>query len=187
MTKKLLFTPGPITTSATVKSAMLRDAARATATSCRLCAKFVSDCWRWAGRPPGQLEYECVLMQGSGTFAIESVISSAISREGKLVVLVNGAYGRRIAKMARVHAIETETLERPKIVRSPPEAVTKRLAASRGVTHAAVVHCETTTGMVNPIEDIGAVAKRAGAVYIVDAIAASARSPWILPRPTSIS
>jgi len=126
-----------------------------------------------AARP----EYECVLMQGSGTFSIESVISSAIPREGKLLVLVNGAYGRRIANMARVHGIETETLDAAENRQVSPEAVTKRLEASRGVTHVAVVHCETTTGIVNPIEAIGATVERAGAAYIVDAMSSFGAIP----------
>src|SRR5208283_1502857 len=123
-----------------------------------------------AAAPSDGGKYECILMQGSGTFSIESVISSAIPREGKLLVLVNGAYGRRIAQMARVHGIETETLDTPENRKISPESVAERMAASPGVTHVAVIHCETTTGIVNPIEEIGAVVERAGAVYIVDAM-----------------
>jgi 2-aminoethylphosphonate-pyruvate transaminase len=109
-------------------------------------------------------------MQGSGTFAIESVISSAIPRDGKLLVLVNGAYGRRIAQMARVHAIETETVDVPENRKISAQAAAERLAARRGITHVAVVHCETTTGILNPIETIGSVVEQAGAAYIVDAM-----------------
>jgi 2-aminoethylphosphonate-pyruvate transaminase len=109
-------------------------------------------------------------MQGSGTFSIESVISSAIPPDGKLLVLVNGAYGRRIAHMARIHGIETETLETEENRIVSPQALAEYLAAYPGVTHVAVVHCETTTGIVNPIEEIGALVESAGAVYIVDAM-----------------
>jgi len=122
-------------------------------------------------------EYECVLMQGSGTFAIESVISSAIPRDGKLLVLVNGAYGRRIAQMARIHGIETEAIETPENRKISPKAVAERLAASRGFTHVAVIHCETTTGIVNPIEEIGEVVESAAAVYIVDAMSSFGAIP----------
>ena len=116
-------------------------------------------------------------MQGSGTFAIESVISSAIPRDGKLLVLVNGAYGRRIAQMARVHGIDTVTLETPENRKFLPDAVAERLAASDGITHVAMIHCETTTGIVNPIEEIGAAVKQAGAVYIVDAMSSFGAIP----------
>src|SRR5580693_3126013 len=108
---KLLFTPGPLTTSATVKQAMLRDLGS-------LDRDFLASVLRIRTRllelgPYPPTDYECILMQGSGTFVVESVISSAIPRDGKLLVLVNGAYGRRIAQMARVHGIETETHDVP--------------------------------------------------------------------------
>jgi 2-aminoethylphosphonate-pyruvate transaminase len=127
------------------------------------------------GARPG--EFECVLMQGSGTFGIESVISSAVPKDGRLLVLVNGAYGRRIAQIARVHGIATETLETPENRKIDPRAVAERLAAAPTVTHVAVVHCETTTGIVNPIQEIGAEAARAGASYIVDAMSSFGAIP----------
>lgn len=171
-TSKLLFTPGPLTTSAAVKAAMLRDAGSRDRDFLQTVREIRERLLAIGGAASQNNvgEYECVLMQGSGTFAIESVISSAIPREGKLLVLVNGAYGRRIAQMARVHGIETETVEAPENRKISPKAVAERFAASRGITHAAVIHCETTTGIVNPIEEIGAVAERAGVVYIVDAM-----------------
>ena len=102
---KLLFTPGPLTTSATVKGAMLRDLGLARQRfSCELCATFAERLLASGSYPPEN--YECILMQGSGTFVVESVISSAIPHDGKLLVLVNGAYGRRIGQMARVHGID---------------------------------------------------------------------------------
>jgi 2-aminoethylphosphonate-pyruvate transaminase len=171
-TDKLLFTPGPLTTSATVKSAMLRDAGsrdRDFIEKVREIRERLLSIGGAAAARDGDA-YECVLMQGSGTFAIESVISSAIPRGGKLLVLVNGAYGRRIAQMARVHGIETETVETPENCSVSPQAVAERLAASHGFTHVAVIHCETTTGIVNPIEEIGGIVERACAVYIVDAM-----------------
>lgn len=178
-TSKLLFTPGPLTTSATVKAEMLRDAGSRDRDFLQTVREIRERLLAIGGTasPNNVGEYECVLMQGSGTFAIESVISSAISREGKLLVLVNGAYGRRIAQMARVHGIETETVDAPENRKIPPEAVAERLAVSRGVTHVAVIHCETTTGIINPIEEIGAVVKNAGAVYIVDAMSSFGAIP----------
>jgi 2-aminoethylphosphonate-pyruvate transaminase len=178
-TGKLLFTPGPLTTSASVKAAMMRDVGSRDREFLETAGAIRERLLALGGaRPPSQGgKFECVLMQGSGTFAIESVVSSAIPRDGKLLVLVNGAYGRRIVKMARVHGIETETVEAPENRRIAPEAVAERLAASRGVTHAAVVHCETTTGIVNPIESIGAVVEGAGAAYIVDAMSSFGAVP----------
>jgi 2-aminoethylphosphonate-pyruvate transaminase len=170
---KLLFTPGPLTTSATVKAAMLRDVGSRDAEFIAAVRDIRERLLRIGGAAPGG-DYECVLMQGSGTFAIESAISSAIPRDGRLLVLVNGAYGRRIVEMARVHGIEVESVETPENRKISPEAVTERLA---GVTHVAVVHCETTTGIVNPIAEIGERVARAGATYIVDAMSSFGAIP----------
>jgi 2-aminoethylphosphonate-pyruvate transaminase len=135
---------------------------------------------RIGGAAPGG-GYECVPMQGSGTFAIESVISSAIPRDGRLLVLVNGAYGRRIVEMARVHGIEVQTVEAPENRKISPEAVAERLGGTggttTGITHVAVIHCETTTGIVNPIAEIGEKVADAGAAYIVDAMSSFGAIP----------
>ena len=122
-------------------------------------------------------DYECVLMQGSGTFVVESVISSAIPRRGKLLALVNGAYGRRIAETARVHGIALDVLEVAENRRFTPELVVDHLASAAGITHVAVVHCETTSGMLNQVEEIGHVVDGVGAVYIVDAMSSFGAYP----------
>jgi 2-aminoethylphosphonate-pyruvate transaminase len=121
--------------------------------------------------------YECVLMQGSGTFAIESVISSAIPRDGRLLVLVNGAYGRRIAQIARIHGIETHIVDTPENRKIDAHAVAEHLAAHTGYTHVAIVHCETTTGILNPVEEVGEVVAQSGAAYIVDAMSSFGAIP----------
>src|SRR5579862_2777785 len=110
MSDKLLFTPGPLTTSAPVKAAMLHDAGSRDAAFLATIREIRSRLLALAGVSQ-EAGYECVLMQGSGTFAIESVISSVIPADGRLLVLVNGAYGRRIVQMARIHGIGVETLE----------------------------------------------------------------------------
>ncbi len=174
-TNKLLFTPGPLTTSATVKEAMLRDLGSRDAEFIEIVRQIrtglvtLGNCARPA--------YDCVLMQGSGTFAIEAVISSVIPRDGKLLVLINGAYGRRIAQIARVHGIAVETFEAPE---------NRRIRAADfsvggGVTHVAVVHCETTTGILNSIAEIGAAVSRSGATYIVDAMSSLGAIPVDMP------
>ncbi len=166
---KLLFTPGPLTTSPTVKQAMLRDLGSrdyefieiVRDTRCRLLALAgVSD----SG-------YEAIPMQGSGTFALESVISSTIPPRGKLLVVVNGAYGRRLVQIASVLKVETTVLEYPEHRRPDLVEIESALAKGRNtITHVAVVHCETTTGIVNPVKEIGGIVKRFGASYFVDAM-----------------
>jgi 2-aminoethylphosphonate-pyruvate transaminase len=172
---KLLFTPGPLTTSATVKEAMLRDLGSLDfdflATVRKIRMRLLG-----LGLYPRE-QYECILMQGSGTFVVESVISSAIPRDGKLLVLVNGAYGRRIAQTARVHGIALDVLEVAENRKFTPELVADHLASLAALTHVAVVHCETTSGMLNQVEEIGHVVHAAGAMYIVDAMSSFGAIP----------
>jgi 2-aminoethylphosphonate-pyruvate transaminase len=168
---KLLFTPGPLTTSRTVKEAMLRDLGSRDGEFLAIVGDIRERLLRLGccASP----DYECVLMQGSGTFAIESVISSVIPRDGKLLLLINGAYGRRIAQIARVHGIAVEAVEIPET----REVTATDFAVHPGITHVAVVHCETTTGILNPIEEIGAVVSSAGASLIVDGMSSFGAVP----------
>jgi 2-aminoethylphosphonate-pyruvate transaminase len=172
---KLLFSPGPLTTSATVKGAMLRDLGS-------LDSEFLDTVHNIRMRlldlgPYPREDYECILMQGSGTFVVESVISSAIPKGGKLLVLVNGAYGRRIAQTARVHGIALEVFEVAENKKITAALVAEHLASDSGISHVAVVHCETTSGMLNQVEEIGHVVHAAGASYIVDAMSSFGAVP----------
>lgn len=172
---KLLFSPGPLTTSATVKGAMLRDLGS-------LDSEFLATVHNIRMRlldlgPYPREDYECILMQGSGTFVVESVISSAIPHGGKLLVLVNGAYGRRMAQQALVYGIALDVFEVAENVKFTAELVAEFLATSSGFTHVAVVHCETTSGMLNQVEEIGHVVHAAGASYIVDAMSSFGAVP----------
>ena len=166
---KLLFTPGPLTTSMSVKEAMLRDLGSRDAQFLEIVREIRDQLLALGNvaRP----DYECVLMQGSGTFMIESVISSIVPE--KLLVLINGAYGRRIENIARVHGIPVEVVEVPENRKITPADFSVR----EGITHVAVVHCETTTGILNPIEEIGAAVAEAGACYIVDAMSSFGAIP----------
>ncbi len=165
---KLLFTPGPLTTSRTVLEAMLRNLGSRDREFLKVVAEIRERLLGLGGLAGA--EYECVLMQGSGTFAIESVLSSVVPRDGKLMVLVNGAYGRRMVQIARIHGIAVEVVEVEENATIEAPLAAERLKQASGVTHVAVVHCETTTGIVNPIAAIGAEVARAGAAYIVDAM-----------------
>jgi 2-aminoethylphosphonate--pyruvate transaminase/phosphonoacetaldehyde hydrolase len=178
--EKLLFTPGPLSTSRVVKQAMMRDLGSRDREFLGIVRGIRRRLLELAGAPAD--EYQCVLMQGSGTFGVESAVSSAIPHDGRLLVAVNGAYGQRIAQMARVHGIAVETLEFPERDRVDPEAVARRMEADPGITHVAAVHCETTTGMLNPIAEIGAAAHEHGAVYLVDAMSSFGAIPVDLVR-----
>jgi 2-aminoethylphosphonate-pyruvate transaminase len=114
--------------------------------------------------------YTCVLMQGSGTFCVESVITTAVARVGKLLVLANGAYGRRIALIAKRIGIDHLLLDSGDASWPDLKLLESTLAEDRQITHVAAVHCETTTGMLNPIEEIGRIAAAHQKIFIVDAM-----------------
>src|SRR5262249_55246594 len=102
-TDKLLFTPGPLTTSPTVKQAMLHDLGSRDAAFVNVVREIRADLVRLAGGTVP--EWTAVPMQGSGTFAVESALSSLVPDDGKLLILANGAYGRRMVQIAAVHRL----------------------------------------------------------------------------------
>ncbi len=165
----LLFTPGPLTTSATVKEAMLKDMGSRDYAFMNAVREIRSGLLTLANVSK-EKGYECVIIQGSGTFGVESVISSVIGEKEKLLVLANGAYGERIAKMAKIHRLNHEVVRFDEDTIVTPESVEKYLAANSDITHVACIHSETTTGLFNPIGAIGEVCKKYGKVFIVDAM-----------------
>jgi 2-aminoethylphosphonate-pyruvate transaminase len=173
---KLLFTPGPLTTSLTVKQAMLRDAGswhfefNAVVADVRDRILKVAGLSRAAG-------YEAVLLQGSGTFGVEAVFATCVPPNGKVAVLANGAYGERMVSMLQHARIEHVVLREPEDVPSDPAALDRALVNDPAITHVAVVHCETTTGIVNPIAEMGQVTRRRQRSYIVDAMSSFGAMP----------
>ena len=174
---RTLFTPGPLTTSLSVKQAMLRDLGSRdvefieTVRGIRASLLALADVSQDDG-------HEAILMQGSGTFGLESVIGSTVPPDGKLLVIVNGAYGDRIAKIAKVLKIDTLALKYPEDTPPDPADIESKLAGDSAITNVAVVHCETTTGIMNPIEQIGSVVKRHGKSYFVDSMSAFGAVPF---------
>lgn len=174
---KALFTPGPLTTSTTTKQAMLRDLGSRDAEF----IKIIRDIrWRLVELGGGSEQYTAILMQGSGTFGVESVLSSVISPDGKLLVLVNGAYGERMCKIAHLHGIPWQALTCAENTLVDPGALDSALNADPAITHVAVVHCETTTGILNPIEAYGEIVQKHNRVYIVDAMSSFGAYPMDL-------
>jgi 2-aminoethylphosphonate-pyruvate transaminase len=176
MKDKLLFTPGPLTTSLTVKQAMLRDLGSRDAEFIALVRGIRERLLEIAGVSQAR-GFEAVLMQGSGTFGVESVISSVIPASGKLLALVNGAYGERIMTMAMRHKIPVVPIRCAENETPDPAALRRALQADSGITHVVAVHCETTTGVLNPIEALGRVARKAGRAFIVDAMSSFGAIP----------
>ena len=173
---KLLFTPGPLTTSHLVKQAMLHDAGSWHFEFSQVVQSLRDQLLRVAGQVPGE-GYETVLLQGSGTYGIESVLGSAMPADGKLLVLSNGAYGERMARIAGVLKIEHRVLRCGEAEAPDPNELDAALAGDRDITHVALVHCETTTGILNPLEAIGRIVAAHQRVFIVDAMSSFGAIP----------
>ncbi|MCC6152501.1 MAG: 2-aminoethylphosphonate--pyruvate transaminase [Candidatus Hydrogenedentes bacterium] len=171
---KILFTPGPLTTSRTVKQALMRDLG---SRDFEFIATVKDIRARLAAMTGAPHDFEAVLMQGSGTFSVEAVLSSCVPPDGKVLAIVNGAYGKRIVQMLRVLKIDHTVVESAEDQYPDLATIEHALAHDKRINFVAVVHCETTTGIVNPIDKIGALAKAAGARYFVDAMSSFGAVP----------
>ncbi|HAM72655.1 MAG TPA: 2-aminoethylphosphonate--pyruvate transaminase [Verrucomicrobiales bacterium] len=166
---KLLFTPGPLTTSLAVKQAMLHDAGswhfefNARVQRIREALLGVAGVSRAGG-------WEAVLLQGSGTFGVEAVFQTCVPPDGKVAVLSNGAYGERAVQMLLHARIPHAVLRTPEDTPGDPAALESLLAADPSITHVFTVHCETTSGVLNDIQALGSVTRRHGRIFIVDAM-----------------
>jgi 2-aminoethylphosphonate-pyruvate transaminase len=173
---KLLFTPGPLTTSHTVKEMQLHDYGSRDATFISAVKEIRQELVALACEVHRE-KYTTVLMQGSGTFAIEAVISSTLGRDDKLLVLINGAYGRRMTQMADVLGIAYSTLEYSENDSPKASELDAYLASNDDVTMVAVVHCETTTGILNPIAELAGVVRKHKRQLFVDAMSSFGAIP----------
>jgi 2-aminoethylphosphonate-pyruvate transaminase len=173
---KLLFTPGPLTTSLSVKQAMLHDAGSWHFEFNALVAGIRARLLEIAGLSLNE-GWEAILLQGSGTYGVESVFQTCIPPNGKVAVFTNGAYGNRIVQMLSHARIAHVVLRTAENVAANPGDLTNLLKTDPAITHIATVHCETTTGILNPIEAIGRVARAHGKTFIVDAMSSFGGMP----------
>jgi 2-aminoethylphosphonate-pyruvate transaminase len=164
-----LLTPGPLTTSPTVKQAMLHDLGSRDhgfiAVNKRMRERLVAII-------NGQGSHVAVPLQGSGTFVVEAMIATFLPANGKLLVLVNGAYGRRMIKMCEVAGHDHAALEWAEDQPVDPARVEAALAADPTISHVAVVHCETTSGVLNPVKAVAEAVRRQGRRLLIDAMSA---------------
>lgn len=172
-----LLNPGPGNTTATVKRALI------TPDLCHREPEFfavMQDVRRRLVKLAGGSvkEFSCVLFTGSGTAVVEAVISSVVPRGKKLLVVDNGVYGDRICKMAAAHRIAFKRLQYEWTQPANPADVDRALAANKNISHVAVVHHETTTGLLNPIRDIGRIVKKHHRAFIVDAVSSMFGEPF---------
>ncbi|MCE1251952.1 MAG: 2-aminoethylphosphonate--pyruvate transaminase [Anaerolineae bacterium] len=172
---KALFTPGPLTTSRTVKQAMLTDLGSRDSMFINLIKDVRQRLVKLAGVEEEQ--YTAILVQGSGTYGLESVVSSALPPQGCLLVLINGHYGERMAALSQKYGIKTISMTFSEDEPIDPQKVDLLLAEEPSITHVSVVHCETTTGIINPIAELGDVVRRHHITYIVDAMSSFGAYP----------
>ena len=168
MNQYKLLTPGPLTTTSSVKEEMLLDRCTWENDYKSLTQKIRLKLLELAGGDPK--EYTTVLMQGSGTFAVEAVMNSTISNQDKALIITNGAYGERIVKIAEYIGLTFREYRVAYNEYPNEEEIRNILKEDSRITHIVMVHCETTTGILNPIEMISKLSKEFGKTYIVDAM-----------------
>ena len=163
-----LLTPGPLTTSMRTKQSMLRDWGSWDADFNRITARVRAGLLAIVH---GEGTHECVPMQGSGTFSVEAAIGTLVPREGgHVLVPQNGAYCQRIARICKVLGRKLTTIDYAEDARIRAEDIDHALSADPSITHVALVHCETSTGILNPLHEIALVTARHGRGLIVDAM-----------------
>ena len=170
----ILLTPGPLTTSLATKCAMLRDWGSWDSSFNAITASVRE---RVLGMVSGEHSHVCVPMQGSGTFSVEAAVNTLVPRDGHLLVLINGAYGKRLARLAQMMGRRTSVFETAEDVPTTARDVERLLTADPSVTHVGLIHCETSTGILNPLAEIAAVVARHGKSLIVDAMSSFGALP----------
>ncbi|GJC05877.1 2-aminoethylphosphonate--pyruvate transaminase [Aeromonas hydrophila] len=179
----LLLTPGPLSTTATVRIAMLQDSCTWDADyNLGVVEPIRRELVRLAAGPEYQSDYSAVLLQGSGSYVVESVLGSAIGVDECLLIINNGAYGARMGEMARCLGLRHHELDCGETTRPEPAAIEAMLVRHPEITHLAMVHCETTTGMLNPLEEVAALCQRRGIRLIVDAMSSFGGIPIDMGR-----
>lgn len=166
---KKLFTPGPLTTSQKTKEAMLRDLGSRDAEFIYIVKEVRDDILK-LGNVSKEAGYESVIMQGSGTFGIESVLSSVIGKDEKVLIAINGAYGRRMSQICDIHNIEHYDVVFDEDEVPDANIMRNILECNSDITHFAVVHCETTTGIINPIAEYSELCGEFELEYILDSM-----------------
>ena len=170
-----LLTPGPLTTSRSVKAQMLADWGSRDIEFRRVVAEIRKGLLDLAGCDGS---YDCVIMQGSGTFAIEAALGAFCPKaDGKTLVVANGAYGDRAAAILTRLGRPLSKIDKGDSAAPSPEEVAHALDADPAISHVWVIHCETTSGIVNPVAGIARVVTSRGKRFMVDAMSSFGALP----------
>ena len=163
-----LLTPGPLTTTEAVKKEMLFDRCTWDDEYKSITQKIRKELLDIGN--VNEEDYTAVLMQGSGTFAVESVITSTVGEKDKLLIIANGAYGERIVQIAEHISLNHVIYNNEYDAHPNMDKIKEILDKDTEITHIAMVHCETTTGILNPIEDLAVISKEYNKTLIIDAM-----------------
>jgi len=174
-TDKTLFTPGPLTTSLSVKQAMLRDLGSRDIEFMSAVREIRAELLSLAGA--SEKTHSAIIMQGSGTFSLEAVVSSVVPPGKAILIAINGAYGRRMARIAEIHGARAVAIEFPESSPVDPEKVFDALQADADIAIATCCHCETTSGIINPVREIGHAVSASNREFCVDAMSSFGAVP----------
>ena len=174
MTDPVLLTPGPLTTTAETKAAMLFDWG---SWDNAFNAMTASVCKDLVAIVEAQDSHVCVPMQGSGTFSVEAALGTLVPKSGKVLVPDNGSYCKRIVKILTYLGREAVVLEHSEQEQANVARIDAALAADPAISHVAQVHCETGTGILNPLAEIAATVAKRGRRLIIDAMSSYGAIP----------
>jgi len=169
-----LLTPGPLTTSPTVKQAMLHDYGSRDNTFIELNARVLD---RLVAIVNGEGTHVSVPLQGSGTFVVEAMMGNFVPADGKVLILVNGAYGHRIAKICDYYKRDYLIQESAEDVPVDTRELDETLAKNAHITHVVVVYCETTSGILNPLREVSEIVAKHQRSLLIDAMSAFGALP----------
>ncbi len=170
-----LLTPGPLTTSCPVKQAMLRDWGSWDGDFRAMTQDMRDRLLAMLGN--GANDFDCVPMQGSGTFSVEAMLGSFIPKDGKVLVLANGAYGLRSAQTLAYLGRDYVLLDKGDYLPPRGGEVARILADDPAITHVVAIHCETSSGILNPVEEISRATYAAGRKLLIDSMSAFGAIP----------
>ena len=170
-----LLTPGPLTTAYSVKEAMLRDWGSWDGDFRAMTAELRRELLDIAGDTAG--EFDCVPMQGSGSFSVEAMLGSFVPKDGKVLVLSNGAYGKRIAQTLSYLGRDHVVIDKGDYMPPRGSEVAAALEADPAISHVVVVHCETSSGILNPLKEISETVYAHGRKLLVDSMSAFGAVP----------
>ena len=170
-----LLTPGPLTTARSTKEAMLRDWGSWDGDFRAMTAQLRASLLEIAGDTAG--EYDCVPLQGSGSYCVEAMLGSLMPRDGHALVLANGAYGKRIATTLGYLGRACTVLDKGDYLPPRGAEVERMLDADPRITHVVAVHCETSSGILNPLEEIAAATAKKGRKLLIDSMSAFGAVP----------